>query len=91
MADRTRAKNRIQSFLLQHGIPEPEGLKHWSRAGVEELRQVPLCAELRFCLDSLLVDLEHACARVVLLDRRLAVRARSERHARTSPNVAFGR
>jgi transposase len=74
-------KNRIKSLLLQHGIPEPDGLEHWSLAAVDRLRELPLGPQLRLVLDSLLLDLDHANAQLGVLDRELAALARSERHA----------
>jgi transposase len=51
---------QIKSFLLQHGIAEPAGLGHWSKASVAVLRGLALLPELRFCLDLLLGELAHA-------------------------------
>jgi transposase len=76
-----RAKQRIKSFLLQHGLPEPKGLEHWSHAGVDALREMEMADELRFCLDSLLADLDHAAAQAKAIDRRLVALSRTERHA----------
>src|SRR3954452_17704982 len=42
-------QSRIKSFLLQHGIAEPAGLGHWSKASVAVLRGLELLPELRFC------------------------------------------
>jgi transposase len=51
-------KQRIKSFLIAHGLPEPPGLEGWSRAGVEELKKLQMLADLRFTLDSHLRQLE---------------------------------
>lgn len=45
-------KQRIKSFLIAHGLPEPPGLERWSRAGLEELKKMEMLADLRFTLDS---------------------------------------
>jgi hypothetical protein len=50
----------IKSFLLQHGIAEPAGLGHWSKASVAVLRGLELLPELQFCLDLFLDELAHA-------------------------------
>ncbi len=79
-ADLGRAKRRIKSFLLQHGLGEPAGLENWSRASVEELRQMPLGDKLRLCLESLLRDYEHAKEEMRGLDKVLGEMAASEAH-----------
>lgn len=48
----TRQKNRIKSLLLAKGLPEPEGLRHWSRTGIKELQDMALSADLRDAMDS---------------------------------------
>ena len=64
-------QQQIKAFLLQHGIAEPEGLAHWSDAAVEALRGPELAAELRFCLDVMLDELEHAREQVARVTERL--------------------
>lgn len=54
-----RAKQQIKSFLLAHGIDEPEGLAHWSKASVEALQGLRLNGQLRFSLDCLLEELAY--------------------------------
>jgi transposase len=73
-----RVKHRIKSFLLQHGLP---GFGGWTHEAIGRLRSVPLCPQLRFCLDSQLADLEHAQAQLQAAEREVARLARSERHA----------
>src|SRR5262249_58005706 len=53
-------QSQIKGFLLQHGIAEPAGLGHWSKASIAVLRGLALLPELRFCLDLLLGELAHA-------------------------------
>jgi transposase len=79
--DAKRAKHRIKSLLLQHGLAEPAGLEHWSRAAIEALRQLPLREGVRFTLDGLLSDLRHAQEQVDQAKAQLAKLAESERHA----------
>lgn len=71
---------QIKAFLLQHGVAEPAGLGHWSKAAVEALRRLDLGAELRFCLDVLLDEQAHAERQVARVTKRLEELARSERH-----------
>jgi len=80
VAKRRRIKQQIKSFLLQHGIPEPEGLAAWSRRGIAALRKIPLSAQLRFSLDFLLDDLDHYNAQVKKADAALKSLAATDRH-----------
>jgi len=88
-----RTERRIKSLLLQHGIAEPAGLRYWSRAAVRELRGLELLAELRFCLDLLLDDLDHGHAMLRAANQRVRELAVDDRHAaavarmRTVPGV----
>ncbi len=50
-------QQQIKSFLLQHSLAEPKGLRYWSGAAIEALRGLELLPELRFCLDLLLDEL----------------------------------
>src|SRR5262245_28187626 len=68
---RFQRQSQIKSFLLQHGITEPAGLDHWSKASVTLLRGLALLPELRFCLDLLLDELAHAQQQVKRLTVRL--------------------
>jgi transposase len=54
---RRRVRQQIKSFLLQHSIAEPDGLKGWSRAAVDELRTLHLNTALRFTLDMYLEEM----------------------------------
>jgi transposase len=53
-----KCKERIKSFLLANGLPEPEGLKCWSNAGIEELKVMEIHPDLRKTLNSYLRQLE---------------------------------
>ena len=81
--DRRRAKQRIKSFLLPHGLEEPAGLGGWSRRGVEGLGALALSAELRFTLDQLLETLAHAQRQVVAATRAVRGLSQSPRHRRS--------
>jgi transposase len=81
LVGKTRAvQAQIKSFLLQHGIAEPAGLGHWTKASVVALRGLPLLPELRFCLDLLLDELAHAQEQVRRVTVRLRELAELERH-----------
>lgn len=56
-ASLVRTKNRIKSLLLAHGLSEPPGLVHWSKAGIAQLQELKCSAVLRCYLDSLLREL----------------------------------
>ena len=84
-------RNRVKSFLLQHGPAERKGFDHWSRAAVEALRHLELGAALRMALDSLLDDLDHQRAQLARLDRALGELARSARHAETVEQLRLAR
>jgi transposase len=73
-------QQQIKAFLLQHGVAEPQGLACWSDAAVRALRGLELAAELRFCLDVMLDELDHARSQVARVTRRLRELARAERH-----------
>src|SRR4051794_21921862 len=53
-----------QAFLLQHGIAEPKGLSCWAGAALTAQRGLGITAELRFCLDVLFDELDHARGQV---------------------------
>jgi len=74
------ARQQIKGFLLQHGVDEPDGLGHWAARAVEALRRLELPPELRFCLDVLLDELDHARRQVARATERLKALARSDRH-----------
>jgi transposase len=82
--DAKRAKQRIKSLLLQHGIPEPEGLKHWSKAACWALEELELRPGVRFALDSLLEELRQREAERDRLTRAIKALAEEERHQVTA-------
>jgi transposase len=86
-------QQQIKALLLQHGIAEPAGLTHWTAAAVDALRKLELKAELRFCLDVMLDERQHALEQVARATRRLEELAKADRHhaavatLRTVPGV----
>ena len=67
-----KVKNQIKSFLLMHGIDEPDGLANWTISGVEYLRNIRLIDTLRLSLDELLSDYDYFNNRVRALNKILA-------------------
>jgi transposase len=88
-------QQQIKAFLLQHGIDEPAGLAHWSEKSIKALRELPLNAELRFCLDVMLDERQHAQTQVARATSHLDELSRTERHRaaatvlRTVPGVGL--
>jgi len=90
---RRRVKQQIKSLLLMYGVGEPEGLKHWSKAGIAELAELEMRPQVRLALDSLVEELQHL---VGLLERakaamrktaRKTVYREKEARLRTHPGV----
>lgn len=76
-----RVKCQIKSYLLSHGIDEPQALKHWTRVGIKELEQMDLPAGIREPLDDLLCSLSHFQKLAKRADERLRCLAKEERFA----------
>jgi transposase len=67
-----KVKVQIKSFLLMHGIKEPDGLANWTIASVGKLREKRLIKTLRLSLDELLSDYDYFNGRVKTLNKVLA-------------------
>jgi transposase len=80
VSKRRRVKQQIKSFLLQHGLGEPDGLKQWSAAAVQALTTIPLGPELRFCMDMLLEELTHLNQQIKRIHPQLVRLAGLPRH-----------
>jgi len=90
---RRRVMQQIKSLLLMHGIPQPEGLKHWTKTGVAALADLDLAPPLRLALDCLVEELthltdlrDHVRAAMKKVSRQTRHRAK-ERRLRTHPGV----
>ena len=90
---RRRVKQQIKGMLLEYGIPEPSGLKHWTEAGVAALSELKLRPQIRLALGCLVAELKQL---MMLLQRartgmkRLSRQARfreKERRLRTHPGI----
>lgn len=82
-AKRRRIKQQIKSFLLQHGIEEPDGLGTWANRGIESLRKMQLSRQLRFSLDFLLADLDYYTSRLKLADAGIKSLRVTKRHEKS--------
>jgi len=80
MENQRRIKLQIKSFLLFHGLAEPPGLDHWSKASIQALREMTLGEDLRFVLDMDLDELEHVRKMVARATRRVHEMARRPRY-----------
>lgn len=95
MKKQRRVKQQIKSFLLQHGIREPAGLKNWNRNSMAALRDMELRPELRLVLDALLGELDYLLQSLQHTEERIRQMAKenrySEKEARleTHPGVGF--
>jgi len=78
---RRRVKQQIKCFLMQHGIAEPDGLKKWSKAGVNELKDMDLREQLRFALDLYLEELGDLDELIKSVDQKLREMSGLKRHA----------
>jgi transposase len=67
----TRVKLQIKSFLLQHGIDQPQGLSHWSALAVERLKSIRLSEPLRYCLDMLIEELHFIAGRLKVVEQKI--------------------
>ena len=82
VSKRRRVRQQIKSFLLQHSIAEPDGLKGWSLAAIDELKSLKLNTALRFALNMLLEEM--AQIRIYLEHTEIELKALSQqkRHHR---------
>lgn len=83
VAKQKRVKYQIKSFLLQHGLRQPPGLKSWSHAAVQALQKIQLSAPLRFCLDTLLAQLDFLTSQIKSTDQKQTEILNYPRHAAT--------
>lgn len=88
-------KQQIKSFLLFHGLEEPEGLAHWAKRAVAKLSALELNEELRFCLDMMVVELAHCEETMRRVGAKVLELSKSERYQhrvqrlRTVPGVGL--
>ena len=68
---RKRIKQQIKSFLLQHSLPEPDGLARWTRASVDQLRQMALPEQLALTRLIMISELEELDNRIRLVEDAL--------------------
>ncbi|MBC8478797.1 IS110 family transposase [bacterium] len=80
MRKQRRVKQHIKSFLTYHGIPHTTGLKFWANYAIQALRELKLDDDLRFCLDSLLDELDLLRRQITRINKRLQALMETERH-----------
>ena len=66
-----QTKLQIKSFLLQHGISEPQNLRYWSQLAIEELNKLQLLDPLRYTLDLLVTEYKFLNEKIKDIDRKL--------------------
>ena len=81
VSKQTRVKLQIKSFLLQHGLKEPAGLKSWSKNAVSELKTINLSKTMRFSLDILLEELLFIQTQIRKTTQQLEETFAKKRHA----------
>lgn len=78
---RKRVMAQIKSLLLQHGLKEPAGLAKWSAEGVEELKRLEVCWQLRFSLDTYIEEYEHLGEQMRKVEAKQKELSGEKRHA----------
>lgn len=76
------ARQQIKSFLLNHGIEQPAGLRSWGENGFEALKALELPPQLRYCLDVLIDDEQHARDQIAKLNSEIKKLICEKRHRR---------
>ena len=79
---RRRVRQHIKSFLLQHSIAEPEGLKGWSLAAIDELQTLQLNTALRFTLNMYLEEMAQIRIYLEHTETELQALSQQKRHRR---------
>lgn len=79
---RKRIKHQIKSLLLQHNIPEPHGLKDWTKRSIVQLRNIELCPQLRFTLEVMLDELNYVLTQIKRVQLELKNIYSKEHHSK---------
>jgi transposase len=66
-----QTKLQIKSFLLQHGISEPQGLKGWSQSAVRQLSKLQLLDPLRYTLDMFVTEYKFLTEKITDIEQQL--------------------
>ncbi len=77
-----RSKQRIRSFLLNLGHPEPHGIDHWSKGAIATLRQLELPLGAKDTLQSYLDELDYFICAQRKVDQQLRMIVREQDEAR---------
>jgi transposase len=88
-----QTKLQIKSFLLQHGINEPQGLKQWSQLSIKNLSKLQLLNPLRYTLDMFIAEYKFLIEKIKDIEQQLEETFSKAPHApkiallRTHPGV----
>ena len=88
-----QTKLQIKSFLLQHGISEPQSLRYWSQLAIEKLNKLKLLDPLRYTLDMLIAEYKFLNEKIKDIEQKLEETFKKTTHAkkiqilRTHPGV----
>ena len=82
VSKKSRAKQQIKSFLLQHGIEQPPAVRTWSANAPKQLCALRLSKQLRLCLDLLVQQLQFLQNQLTTMEKRLKETFDNTRHAR---------
>jgi transposase len=66
-----QTKLQIKSFLLQHGISEPQSLRYWSQLAIEKLNKLQLIDQLRYTLDMLIIEYKFLNEKIKDIEKKL--------------------
>ncbi len=88
-----RTKIQIKSFLLQHGIHQPQGLDQWAKYAVAKLQKLQLLDPLRYTLDVLIEEYKFLAEKIKDIEQKIEetfskiTHARKIKILRTHPGV----
>ena len=77
-----QTKLQIKSFLLQHGIGEPQSLRYWSQLAIEKLNKLQLLDPLRYTLDTLITEYKFLNGRIKDIEQKLEETFAKTTHAK---------
>lgn len=75
-------KLQIKSFMLQHGLTEPKGLKYWSLIAIEELKKLQLLDPLKYTLDMLINEYTFLKEKIKDIERKIKETFAKQKHAK---------
>jgi len=66
-----RTKMQIKSFLLQYGIPQPQGLEQWAKHALAKLQKLQLLEQLRYTLDMLIEEYKFLAEKIKEIEQKI--------------------